>query len=413
VTVTARYVIIGAGAAGTSAAERLRECDRDAEIIIVCKEKSLPISPVALPDYIEGCISKKNVFIWRNSFVKKNKIQLCTGWGAKQILQRERRLILDSGESLAYDKLLIASGASPVVSNELTGRKNVFTLRTLQDAEAIRDRIKERAVVYGAGAVAVKISVALRRIGIDVVMLCRSKVLRRLFDHDISDGIDDLLVANGVKIVGSCELKSHANEPADTVLIGGEELRYDGIIVAMGVVPNTSFIDPNAIRLGSANGIAVDDKMETSFPGIFAAGDCAETLDISSGKRYVMALWPPAVEQGRVAAMNMVGMSSTYGGTLPSNAINVFGKTFVTMGSLDGQKTDIKKGDNLIRFTVREGSITGCQMAGNAENAGIIASCIREGFSVKDLKSLGLFPFGKIEAISSRLAESAGVRMGE
>jgi NADPH-dependent 2,4-dienoyl-CoA reductase/sulfur reductase-like enzyme len=388
-----KYLILGAGAAGVSAAETIRVYDKESELVVVSKEDNLPISPVALPEYIEGSISKEELFLWDRGYLEENRIELILGRRVARIDQGKRTVSFTGSKSLAYDRLLIATGASPVLTKDFTMKEKVFTLRTLDDAEGIIKCAKERVIIYGAGAIAVKVAVALRKRGIDVIVICRSRVLRRLFDDDICSMINSKLADNGVRIAGSCQLDSCS--AVGDARVEDEELSYDCIVAAMGVKPNVPFADKKSIRFGSSGGISVDDGMQTSAPGIYAAGDCVETLDVTTGRSSVTMLWPPAVEQGKIAAMNMLGKAATYAGTLPSNAIHVFDDTFVTMGSLEGQKVNVMDKGSIIRFTVRDDKIVGCQMVGDAESAGAIASCIRNGVRVKDLERMGVIPYGK------------------
>ena len=399
-----RVIIVGAGAAGTSAAETIRKYDKDSEITVISEEKELPYSPVALPEYIEGKISKEHLFLWDNNFIKKMSINFLSGKSVVNVHPHEKKVVLDDGTILFYDKLLIASGASPTLTEDLVNRKGVFTLRTIRDAEAIRHHIKERAVIYGAGAVAVKIAVALHNIGIDVIMLCRSRVLRRLFDEDICHLIHDLLIANGIKIIGVHEQMRIIGDPIELLSIASQRIRCDGMIAALGVTPNTFFLNGQNIHLGSSKGIIVNEKMEASATDIYAAGDCTETQDITSGKRYVMALWPPAVKQGDVAALNMFGMNAVYEGTLPENVIDVFDTPFVSIGSLDGEKIDIKRHGKIIRFIIKRGKVIGAQLVGDVGSAGLISSYIIKGIDAKHLDYLKIIPSGKLRFNDSSLS---------
>ncbi len=392
-TAKARYLILGAGAAGISAAEKIRERRKEAELTVVSRENNMPISPVALPEYIEGSISKDELFLWDRSYVEENGIELMLNSEAIRIDHRDNSVILANGKSLSFERLLIATGAKPILTPDLLRKDRVFALRTLEDAEGIIRCAKERVIIYGAGAIAIKAAVALRRRGVEVIVICRSRVLRRLFDDDLCGEINCQLVANGVKIVGSCEFNSCSSDKK--ALVGDEEVSYDCIVAAMGVKPSFPPLNNGAIGLGRTGGIAVDDCMQTTVPGIYAAGDCVETLDITTGKRGVMALWPPAAEEGKVAAINMIGESATYAGTLPSNVIEVFGNSFVTMGSLTGHKLNLPGRDGSIRLTTRGGKIVGCQMVGDVEGAGAFASFIRNQTRVSDLKRLGILPYGK------------------
>lgn len=390
-----RFLIIGAGAAGISAAETIRNRKADAEITIISKDKYPPYSPVALPDYIEGRVSKEQMLIWDDKFIQEKRIDLLLGRTVVSVNPDKRTVETNDGSILSYDKLLIASGASPILPKDLEGRKGVFALRTLEDADAIRQQIRERAVIFGAGAVAVKLAVALQKIGIEVLLLCRTRVLRRLFDEDISQLIHDLLIANGVKVIGVGKQTHILGNPAERLRIGVQEFKFDGVIAALGVTPNTSFLSDGKIHRGSSGGIITDERMCTSLEDIYAAGDCAETVDITSGKTYMIALWPPAVEQGKVAALNILGIRAIYGGTLPENVIDVFGMPFVSIGSLDGKKIEIGKKERLSRFTVnKEGKVIGCQLVGNINDAGFISSFIRRGGHIKDLENLKLLSNG-------------------
>jgi len=412
-----QIVIIGAGAAGLSVAETVRRHDAESEITIVSKEKSLPYSPVALPEYIEGKISKEQLLLWNTDLIKKEHINFIQGKVVVHINPHKKEITVDDGTVLSYDKLLIASGASPTVTEDLRNRKDVFTLRTLEDAEAIRHQIKNRVVIYGAGAVATKIAVSLSKRGIDVIILCRSRILRRLFDEDICRLIHDLLIANGVKIVGVHEQVRIIGDPVERLRIGTQEFKGDGIIVALGVTPNTSFLNTQIIRLGTSGGIIVNEKMETSAADIYAAGDCVETRDIVSGNPCVTALWPPAVEQGKVAALNMLGINAIYEGTLSQNVIDVFDTPFASIGSLDGEKLGASRHGAIKRFTVKNGKVTGAQLVGDVDDAGLISSHIKKGIDIKDLDHLKLISSGKTHFNDSSLSQQSNrkvmVRRGE
>jgi NADPH-dependent 2,4-dienoyl-CoA reductase/sulfur reductase-like enzyme len=390
-----RILIIGAGAAGISAAETIRNHKKDDEVTLITKDKCPPYSPVALPDYIEGRASKEQMLIWDDKFIQEKRIGLLLGRTVVNVNPDERTVETDDGSILSYDKLLIASGASPILPKDLEGRKGLFTLRTLEDADAIRQKIRQRAVIFGAGAVAVKLAVALQKIGIEVLLLCRTRVLRRLFDEDISQLIHDLLVANGVKVLGVGKQTRVLGDPIERLRIGVHELKCEGVIAALGVTPNISFLSDGKIHRGSSGGIITDERMRTSVEDIYAAGDCAETVDITSGKSYVMALWPPAVEQGKVAALNMVGIGAVYDGTLPENVIDVFGTSFASIGSLDGEKVEVDTQRSIKRFTVRDGVVVGCQLCSNTNSAGLISAWIKRKISVKEIEKLELLLTGR------------------
>ena len=235
-----------------------------------------------------------------------------------------------------------------------------------------------------------KVSVALRRVGVDVIVLCRSRVLRRQFDEDVCELIHGLFAANGVTLIHTREVPRIMGNPVERVQIGGREFECDGIIAALGVAPNTSFVDGQAIQLGPSGGVVTSDRMQTSSADVYAAGDCAETKDIITGKRSIAALWLPAVEQGRVVALNMLGQDVAYEGALSQNMIDVFDTPFASIGSLDGEKIDVRDGKTIRRFTLKSGKVVGAQLVGDIDDAGLISSGIKRGIEVTDLEHLKL-----------------------
>ncbi|KUO40531.1 MAG: hypothetical protein APZ16_04925 [Candidatus Hadarchaeum yellowstonense] len=383
-----RIVIIGAGAAGVSAAETIRKLNADVEITIINEEDSLPYSPVALPEYIEGRISREQLYLWNDDRIRKMKVFYVRGKTAVNVDVNAKKVITEDGSIFSYDKLLIATGGRPVIPDELKNKRGILTLRTYSDAEAIRNKIKERVVIYGAGAVAVKTAVALRRKGIDVIILCRSRVLRRLFDEDICRLIHDLLITNGVKIVGIHEQMRLLGDPVEKLRVGTQELKCDGVIAALGVTPNLPFLDPRQIKLGRSGGVIVNEKMQTTAPGVYAAGDCCETIEITSGIQNVIALWPPAVDQGKIAALNMLGINAIYDGTLPQNIVDVFDTTFASIGSLDGEKITVRNHTTIKRFTIKNGEIVGAQLVGDVNDAGIISNVLKRKLQKTTLKEV-------------------------
>ena len=389
-----KVVIVGAGAAGMSAAETISDHDASVQLSVISKDRGLPYSPVALPEYIEGRVSREQMLLWDDKFRAKRNLDFMAGRAVVGVHPNERKVALDDGSVLSYDKLLIASGASPVLPEELKSRKGVFVLRTMEDAEAIRRQVKERAIVYGAGAVATKVAVAFRRMDVDVILICRSRILRRVFDEDICQIIHDILTINGVKIIGLHTHVHLSGDPVDRLRIGTQELSCDGVVVALGVSPNTSFVDSQHIRLGASGGVIVNGRMESSASHVYASGDCIETNDITTGRSQVVALWPLAVEQGRTAALNMLGRETHYEGTLAQNVVDVFGTSFASIGSLDGEKIDKTTGGSISRFTIQKDKIVGCQLVGDINKAGLLSAGIKRGMSVKDLEwvSCGKLP---------------------
>jgi len=234
-----RHVIIGAGGAGTAAAETIRANSED-EIIVINREKTLPYSPAALPYYIEGSVRREKLFIWDWHFIRSNSIDYIMGREVKRVDTERKKVILDNGEEIEYDKLLISSGAKPRIVPQFD-RENVIGVRTLEDAERLR-KVKGRVIIIGAGPVAVETAIALKKIGADPIIICRSRILRRLFDEDISNIIRDVMILNGVKVLFEKSIEI-IGDPAEGIKAPCGVIYGDLIVAALGVTPNLNFLE--------------------------------------------------------------------------------------------------------------------------------------------------------------------------
>lgn len=373
-----KIVIIGIGAAGLSAIRTILKLKPESEITVISKEDAMPFAPVALHKIIENEISEQQLNSWEKEYSQKNNITFIHGKKIIKVIAEKKELLFDDNTTLNYDKLLIASGASPKISPDLALRNDVFTLRNLDDAKSIKNNFKKRAIIFGAGAVSIKIAVALRTIGVDVILLCRSRLCRRIFDEDISELIRDLLIKEGIKVLDPSEIKIIDN-PAKEIEISNQKFDIDGIIAALGVSPNTDFLDSNEFQLSKNGGILVNEFLQTNKTDVYAAGDCIETVNLMNGETENMALWPTAVEQGKIAASNILGAKQSYEGTVSRNVIDVFNTPFVTIGSINGEKITIQNEHSLKRFTIRNNKLIGVQLVNDIEDSGRLLSYIKQG----------------------------------
>ncbi len=384
-----RYVIIGAGGAGTSAAETIRANTED-DIIIITREKTLPYSPAVLPYYIEGTLRRDNLFIWDWSFVRRNSIDYVMGREAVKIDTEKKKVTLDNEEVIEYDKLLISTGAKPKIYPEYQ-REGVIGLRTLEDAEKIR-KTRGRVIIIGAGPVAVETAIALKKIGADPLIICRSRILRRLFDEDISDIIRDVMILNGVKVLFERDVQL-IGEPVEGIRAPCGVVYGDMVIAALGVKPDLSFLD-DRVKVGDQGGILTNERMETTVKDVYAAGDCAETKDAISGRYGIFAIWPLAREQGRVAGFNMIGKEKRYRGSINMNIITIFDRVFASIGIFEGDKKEFWHGSNIAKIFVKGDRIYGAQLVGRyaINYPGIVEYLVRakarlEVRSISDLKN--------------------------
>lgn len=375
-----RHVIIGAGGAGTAAAETIRANSED-EVVVINREKTLPYSPAALPYYIEGTVRRDGLFVWNWHFVRSSGIDYLMGREIIKVDTEAKKVLLDNGEEIDYDRLLISSGATPSIIPQFR-RENVIGVRTLEDAERLRT-VRGRAIIIGAGPVAVETAIALKRLGADPVIICRSRILRRLFDEDISDIIRDVMILNGVKVLFEKSIDL-VGDPVKGVKAPCGVIHGDIVVAAIGVRPNLSFLD-GRIALGERGGILTDERMRTNVEDVYAAGDCAETRDLVTGRYGIFAIWPLAREQGRVAGYNMLGVEKRYRGSINMNIITIFDRVFASIGTFIGARKEAWHGSHIAKLFIENSRLNGAQLIGEyaLQYAGAVEYLIRTRREVK------------------------------
>ena len=335
-----RHVIIGAGTAGVTAAETLRQLDPKAVITVLDGEGEQPYSRMAIPYLIAGQITEEGVRIHRDpDHYKKNRIDLLTQ-KAMSIDGQAHVVTLGDGRTLAYDRLLIATGSTPnrepVEGIELPG---VHTCWTLNDARTILGQIKRgaRVVQMGAGFVGCIILHGLLAQGAKLTVLIRSgRMVSRMMPPAASAMIQRWCEARGIEVMGRTQtqrIDRHGDELRIT-LTTGEVLPADIFLSVVGVTPSLGFIQGSGIDVDT--GIVVDDSMRTSLPDVYAAGDVVETRDCVSGRSQINAIQPNAVEQGRLAAHNMVGQTTESGGSFACNVLDTLGLISSSFGQWEG-----------------------------------------------------------------------------
>lgn len=340
-----RHVIIGSGPAGVVAAETLRRADPSAQIDLLCGEGEPPYSRMAIPYLLKGDIDEAGTYIRKDpDHYARQRIGLVEG-RARAVDTAARTVDLGGGRSLPYDRLLIATGSRP--SRERTpgiDLPGVKTCWTLEDARALLAAIRPgtRVVQMGAGFVGCIIMEGLLSRGADLTILIRSGyMVRRMMNPTASGLIRRWCESRGVKILSRSQpQRIVANGDAMRVdLGGGRTLDADLYLSAVGVDPNLDFLQGSGIEAGQTaghQGVLVDACLQSSVPGVFAAGDVAESNDGLNGKRQLNAIQPNAVEQGRIAALNMAGRPTYYRGSFVFNVLTTLGLGASSFGEWEG-----------------------------------------------------------------------------
>lgn len=335
-----RHLILGSGPAGVVAAETLRKADPAAAITLVCGEAEPPYSRMAIPYLLKGDIQEAGTHLRKDAdHYRRLRIDLVQG-RAQAVDTRARTVALAGGGTLAFDRLLIATGSRPsrerIPGIDLPGVQSCWTL---DDARAIlaKARPGTRIVQMGAGFVGCIIMEGLLSRGVDLTILVRSGyMVRRMMNPTASGLIQRWCEARGVKILTRTQPQGLTSEGGvlQVTLADGRVLPADLYLSAVGVDPNLDFLRGSGLATGQ--GIVVDANLQSSVPGIYAAGDVAEATDCLTGKRQLNAIQPNAVEQGRIAALNMAGRPARFKGSFVFNVLTTLGLVSSSFGEWQG-----------------------------------------------------------------------------
>jgi NAD(P)H-nitrite reductase large subunit len=335
-----KHLIIGSGPAGVIAAETLRKADPAAEITLLCGEAEPPYSRMAIPYLLKGDIAEAGTHLRKGAeHYGRLSIQLVQA-RARAVDTVTRLVDLGDGKSLPYDRLLIATGSRPSLETipgiDLPG---VHSCWTLEDARTIlaKARPGARIVQMGAGFVGCIIMEGLLSRGVDLTILVRSGyMVRRMMNPTASGMLRRWCESKGVKILTHTQPLGLTSEKSalQVALADGRVLPADLYLSAVGVDPNLDFLDGSGIALGQ--GILVDPNLQSSVPGVYAAGDVAEATDCLTGKRQLNAIQPNAVEQGRIAALNMAGRPARFRGSFVFNVLTTLGLVSSSFGEWQG-----------------------------------------------------------------------------
>jgi NADPH-dependent 2,4-dienoyl-CoA reductase/sulfur reductase-like enzyme len=327
-------VVIGGVAAGLSAAARARRIDPRLEIIVLEKGPDISYGACGLPYFVEGRVRQRDGLIvyTPDQFRKERQIDVRTGARLVSISHPRREVALESGARVAYEKLVIATGAlcdTSGIAGADCGTGNVFTLHTLQDAERMRAFLREQrpkhAVVVGGGYIGVEAADALRHNDVGVTLVERSQHLLLRHDDAFTNAVRKQLEAHRVEVRLGVEAKSV--EPGQVCGIGCEM-----VVVAAGFRPNVELAAEAGIEIGRTGAIHTDERMETNLRGVYSAGDCAEVTHLVTGRPTYIPLGTTANKCGRVAGANAAGGRERFPGVVGTSIVGIFGMGFATTG---------------------------------------------------------------------------------
>jgi nitrite reductase (NADH) large subunit len=384
------YLIIGNGVAGNTAAENIRKHDPEGKIAVFSRESQPFYYVPALPEYLAGAKTADQIIIHPQNWYDRHRIDLHLNTRITQIDPDQKFVETDRGERFPFDKLLLATGGSSFVPPMLgADSPGVFTLRTLDDADRIKQAAApaKAAVLIGGGLLGLEAGNGLRQIGLKVAVV---EFFPRLLPRQL-DAAGAAILQRQMEDLGfTFHLGAKTREIAagpdglQVNLESGEQLTGDLVLISAGVRPDLSLAQ--ALGLNIDKGVQVDDTMQTSRDGIYAAGDLIE----HRGRFY--GIWPAAQEQGAVAGAAMAGQAAIYQGTLPSNVLKVVGIDLVAAGDIDadGKLGAIVHADSAKKIyrklVIRDNLLVGAILLGDIRGSAEIQAAIRKQLDVSLLK---------------------------
>jgi NAD(P)H-nitrite reductase large subunit len=391
------HVIIGNSVAAVGAIEAIRKEQCGRPITVISDEPHHTYSRPLISHLLAGDLDESRLYYRPPDFYQRHDVRCLLGRKAVSLNTQEKKVRLEDGAEIAFDKLLIATGGSPFVP-PVPGRQlaGVFTFTCWQDADDVKRFVQasnvQRAVVVGGGLIGVKVSEALVALGVGVTIVeLTERVLGLIFDEMASAIARERLTAAGVDVrTGTtvAEISGEYGRVSRVTLKDGSQLPGQMVVFAIGVRPNVALVKDTAIEV--RRGIVVDEQMRTSLPDIYAAGDVVETWDPLLGDSHPVAIWPNAYRQGSVAGSNMAGGNRRYEGGFPMNSVEIFGLPIISVGLVDPPGDEYETMHNFDReevcykkLVLKRHRLVGAIFVGQIERAGIFTGLIRDQVDVR------------------------------
>ena len=375
-----KYVIIGNSTAGIGGVEGIRQVDSQGEITVITNEMHHTYSRPLISYLLRDKITEEKMKYREDNFYADNRCNLLSGVAATKIDSKNKQVELSDGRHISYDKLLVATGSSAFVPkfeglNSVESKHTFMSLDDARNLKKVLDRDK-RVMIIGAGLIGLKCAENILGCVEHITVLdLAPRILSSILNDEGANLVQAHLENNGIEFKLSSGVKKFEKNIA--VLENGEEINFDILVLAVGVRANTALLKDIA---EIDRGIIINEKSETTFPDIYAAGDCTQTLDVSSGQSKIMALLPNAYMQGECAGINMAGGEKTFGKAIPMNAIGFLGLHIITAGNYTGDIYSENKAEtgNYKQLFYSDNKLNGYILIGKVDKAGIYTSLIRE-----------------------------------
>jgi NAD(P)H-nitrite reductase large subunit len=384
-----RYLIVGNGVAGTTAAENIRKLDKEGKITVVTEEGIPFYWRIQLNEYIAGDLKEEKLLAKKQAWYKDQGIELKLKTRIQSADAGEKVLMAQDSQKFSYDRLLVATGSHSFVPPiKGADKKGVFTLRSYQDARNIIDWSEgvRDVVLIGGGLLGLEAGNALRKLGKRVMVVeFFPRLLPRQLDVPGAGRLQTMMENMGFSFRLGAKTQEMNGEVRvkGVVLEGGETLPAEMVVISAGVRPNLELAE--ALGLDHEKGIKVDDRLMTSKPDIFAAGDVAEYKGVPYG------IWPAAMEQGRVAGVNMAGGEAVYKGSVMASTLKVVGIDLASAGEIDVdnkfESKTISEKEAYKKMVIDHNRIIGCIMLGDTKGFNKITKMLAEKQDISGMKN--------------------------
>ena len=381
------YVMIGNSIASTACIEAIRTLDRESRITVIGEENHLCYSRPLISYLLQGKTDENRMTYRNQAFYEENKVTVLQGSCAASIDKASKTVVLESGMSIAYDKLLLATGSSPFIPpiKGLGEVKNWFTFLTLDEAKRLQSHLRpdSRVLILGAGLIGLKCAEGiLDKVHSVSVVDMASRVLPSVLDEQCSLLVREHLQSQGLRFyLGDSIRECTANE---ALLESGHVIGFDLLVIAVGVRANTKLAKEAGLQTN--RGILIDEGGRTSEPDMYAAGDCTEGTEMIGGQKAVLALLPNAYLQGETAGTNMAGGEASFTKAVAMNSLSLCGLHLITVGRYEGESHLIACKNGYKRLFVKDNHLVGCILSGDAiHRAGIYTSILRNQVDLDSL----------------------------
>jgi NAD(P)H-nitrite reductase large subunit len=388
-----RYVIIGNGVAGTTAAETLRKNDPNCSIHLLTNEPHPLYNRVSLPRFLQGVITEQKVMIRDFAWHEQRKIQLITETLVTDVCTDERVVVTEQGQHLPYDALLIASGgwANPLRVPGAAGVEHIYNFVTLDDTRTIIARMLESrtALAYGGSFISYELCDGFAVRKLNTTWLMRGPFwLRNSLDPEGGEVVDNIAKKFGVEVIHGDEIEEVVPQngvPSYVKTKKGRQIQTDMIGVGLGITLNTQYLKQTPIEM--RNGVVVNEYMETNVPGVYAAGDVAEFYDMAISCHHCMGTWDNAMAHGRVAGVNMAGGQQAYV-DVPTYTSPLFDVNIAVVGTAESNNPELvslarrepgeKGNENYRKLFFRENKLVGVLMIGSPKGRKKLVEIVKE-----------------------------------